>query len=400
MNEDYPVRFSVDYPDRPLNRLTTAFRVFTVIPIAIVMATIGGIASGGGYEGSGNAQTVVIGGTGLLFLPPLLMILFREKYPRWWFDWNLELLRFTNRIGTYVALMNDRYPSTDERQWVELDFPYPDAKRDLNRWLPLVKWFLAIPHYIVLFLLYLATDRRGDLRVVRNPVHRPLPARHLRLRRGSNPLAQPRGRLCLHPHHGPLPAVLDGPAGARAAARPRAPGVGGNPMSTPSRWDAPAGQPREPRESRCRAGGVRRRALRRRRSGHRSPPRLERSALDRGGRAASTRVPALDGPQRGPPCPRRGGGPLRLVRPALRSEAGRTWDGMPAFSPRLSQSRPLGTTSRRPHSQPRSAPQPGAQPPLATSSARRGTGSISANSATTRAGAESRQCQWPASDRC
>jgi hypothetical protein len=157
VNEDYPVRFSVDYPDRPLNRLTTAFRVFTVIPIGIVMATIGGIASGGGYEGSGNAQTVAIGGTGLLFLPPLLMIVFREKYPRWWYDWNLELLRFTNRIGTYVALMSDRYPSTDERQWVELDFPYPDAKRDLNRWLPLVKWFLAIPHYIVLFLLYLAT---------------------------------------------------------------------------------------------------------------------------------------------------------------------------------------------------------------------------------------------------
>ena len=157
MNEDYPVRFSVDYPDRPLNRLTTAFRVFTVIPIAIVMATIGGVATHGGYQGSGDAQTIAIGGTGLLFLPPLLMILFREKYPRWWFDWNLELLRFTNRIGTYVALMNDRYPSTDERQWVELDFPYPDAKRDLNRWLPLVKWFLAIPHYIVLFLLYLAT---------------------------------------------------------------------------------------------------------------------------------------------------------------------------------------------------------------------------------------------------
>jgi uncharacterized protein DUF4389 len=157
VNEDYPVRFSVDYPDRPLNRLTTAFRVFTVIPIAIVMATIGGIASGGGYEGSGDARMVAIGGTGLLFLPPLLMIVFREKYPRWWYDWNLELLRFTNRIGTYVALMNDRYPSTDERQWVELDFPYPDAKRDLNRWLPLVKWFLAIPHYIVLFLLYLAT---------------------------------------------------------------------------------------------------------------------------------------------------------------------------------------------------------------------------------------------------
>jgi hypothetical protein len=154
MNEDYPVRFAVEYPDRPLNRLTTAFRIFTVIPIGIVLGAIGGYS--GGWEGNGDAQTVAIGGAGLLFLPPLLMILFREKYPRWWYDWNLELLRFTNRVGTYVALMNDRYPSTDERQWVELDFPYPDAKRDLNRWLPLVKWFLAIPHYIVLFLLYIA----------------------------------------------------------------------------------------------------------------------------------------------------------------------------------------------------------------------------------------------------
>jgi hypothetical protein len=155
MNEDHPVRLSVEYPDRPLDRLATAFRIFTVIPIAIVAGTIGGFESSGGYEGS-DAPTIVIGGTGLLFLPPLLMIVFREKYPRWWYDWNLELLRFTNRVGTYLALMNDRYPSTDEQQWVRLDFPYPDAKRDLNRWLPLVKWLLAIPHYIVLFFLYLA----------------------------------------------------------------------------------------------------------------------------------------------------------------------------------------------------------------------------------------------------
>ena len=153
---DHPVRFSVEYPDRPLDRLTTAFRIFTVIPIAIVLASIGGYAGGGDYDG-GGASTVVIGGTGLLFFPPLLMILFREKYPSWWYDWNLELLRFSNRVGTYFALMSDRYPSTDERQWVQLDFPYPDAKRDLNRWLPLVKWLLAIPHYIVLFFLYLAT---------------------------------------------------------------------------------------------------------------------------------------------------------------------------------------------------------------------------------------------------
>ena len=156
MNEEHPVRFSVDYPDRTLNRVSTAFRIFAVIPIAIVLGSIGGY-SGSEYDAGSDASTVVIGGIGLLFLPPLLMILFREKYPRWWFDWNLELLRFSNRVGTYVALMNDRYPSTDEHQWVRLEFPYPDAKQDLNRWLPLVKWLLAIPHYIVLFFLYLAT---------------------------------------------------------------------------------------------------------------------------------------------------------------------------------------------------------------------------------------------------
>jgi hypothetical protein len=155
MSDDHPVRFSADYPDHPLNRVSSAFRIFAVIPIAIVLSSIGGYtASAGGY-GHGEPETIVIAGTGLLFLPPLLMILLRQKYPRWWFDWNLELLRFSNRVGTYVALMSDRYPSTDEEQWVHLELPYPDAERELNRWLPLVKWLLAIPHYIVLFFLYI-----------------------------------------------------------------------------------------------------------------------------------------------------------------------------------------------------------------------------------------------------
>ena len=148
----HPVTFSVDYPDRPLNRLSSAFRIFTVIPIWIVLASIGGY-SASFADGTSNARTIAIGGTGLLFVPPLLMILFRQKYPRWWFDWNLQLLRFTSRVGIYLALMDDRYPATDETQSVHLDFPYPDVTYDLNRWLPLVKWFLAIPHYIVLFFL-------------------------------------------------------------------------------------------------------------------------------------------------------------------------------------------------------------------------------------------------------
>src|SRR6266852_1695666 len=147
----YPVRFSVEYPDRELNRLTTAFRLIVAIPILILAGSIGGHE--GSYAGSQHGWGVAGGTGGLLFLAPLLMILFRQKYPRWWFDWNLELLRFTNRVTVYVALMDDHYPSTDEEQSVHLDFPYPDVPRELNRWLPLVKWFLAIPHYVVLFFL-------------------------------------------------------------------------------------------------------------------------------------------------------------------------------------------------------------------------------------------------------
>jgi hypothetical protein len=149
----YPVQFAVDYPDRPLNRLTTAFRPIVAIPILIVLATIGGASAEWG--GPTRDYSVATFG-GILFLPTLLMMVFRHKYPRWWFDFNLELQRFTNRVGAYVALMHDRYPSTDEQQYVTLDIPYPDAGRDLNRWLPLVKWLLAIPHYIVLAFLWLA----------------------------------------------------------------------------------------------------------------------------------------------------------------------------------------------------------------------------------------------------
>jgi hypothetical protein len=151
MDASYPVQFSVDYPERPLNRLTTLFRIFTVIPIAIVLGTVS--ASTYQWSSRTNMNVIIAGVGGLLFVGPLLMILFRQKYPRWWFDWNQELLRFSNRVSAYLALMDDHYPSTDEEQSVHLDFPYPDVPRELNRWLPLVKWFLAIPHYVVLFFL-------------------------------------------------------------------------------------------------------------------------------------------------------------------------------------------------------------------------------------------------------
>jgi Domain of unknown function (DUF4389) len=151
---DYPLTFSVDYPDRSLNRLTTAFRIFTIIPIAILAATLEGGSSGA--QVGGEAVRYAGGGVGILVIPVVLMLLFRKKYPRWWYDWNLQLTRFSNRIVVYFALMDDRYPSTDEQQAVHLDFPYPDAEHDLRRAEPLVKWLLAIPHYIVLILLTIA----------------------------------------------------------------------------------------------------------------------------------------------------------------------------------------------------------------------------------------------------
>jgi len=150
----YPVNLSVEYPDRPLVRLSTAFRIFVAIPIMIVLGTVSG-TTWSFYSSSGTVH-VVAGAGGVLFLGPLLMILFRQKYPRWWFDWNLELQRFTNRVLVYVLLMDDRYPSTDQEQGLRLDYVYPDVPRELNRFLPLVKWLLVIPHFIVLAFLWIA----------------------------------------------------------------------------------------------------------------------------------------------------------------------------------------------------------------------------------------------------
>jgi Domain of unknown function (DUF4389) len=150
MDESYPLTYAVDYPDRELNRLSTFFRIFTVIPIAIVLGTVAHATYGG-------KEAVYVAAGGVLFAGPLLMILFRQKYPRWWFDWNRELLRFSLRVHTYLVLMSDIYPSTDEQQWVRLEMEYPNVEADLSRGMPLVKWFLAIPHYIVLFFLGIAS---------------------------------------------------------------------------------------------------------------------------------------------------------------------------------------------------------------------------------------------------
>lgn len=157
----YAARLDIDYPEK-LDRVTTFFRLIWIIPIMIILTLL---------SSSGGTTTKVISDTGEtisewtssgagiaggLFLATMLMIVFRTKYPRWWFDFAREFARFGTRVGAYLALLTDQYPSTDEEQTVHLDIDYPDAEEDLNRWLPLVKWLLAFPHYIVLLFLFIA----------------------------------------------------------------------------------------------------------------------------------------------------------------------------------------------------------------------------------------------------
>jgi len=152
-SSSYPAKLSIDYPDRDLNRLTTFFRVFTAIPIAIIICLLSSAEFGGDEPGKWSYQYAA---AGLVVLPIVLMLLFRQKYPRWWFDWNVALTKFGARVAAYIDLLTDVYPSTDEEQSVHIEIAYPDAEKELNRWLPLVKWFLAIPHYIILAFLWFA----------------------------------------------------------------------------------------------------------------------------------------------------------------------------------------------------------------------------------------------------
>jgi hypothetical protein len=151
MGTTYPATLSIDYPEK-LSRLTTFFRLIVAIPILIIF----GLLSANGAAAQGNANNSSFNpsiGAGLVFVPLILMILFRRKYPKWWFDWNLAFTRFSTRIAAYLLLLRDEYPSTDDEQAVHLELAYPDAATELNRWLPLVKWLLAFPHYIILIAL-------------------------------------------------------------------------------------------------------------------------------------------------------------------------------------------------------------------------------------------------------
>ena len=154
----FPANLEIDYPGAQ-SRLKTLFRGILVLPILFILALISGGGSGSGNESAmneSNQQMLQSSGGGIafgLFAATALMIVFRQVYPLWWFTFNLELKRFTTRIGAYILLLTDKYPSTVDAQSVHLDVQYPDVKKDLNQLLPLVKWILAIPHFVVLIVL-------------------------------------------------------------------------------------------------------------------------------------------------------------------------------------------------------------------------------------------------------
>jgi hypothetical protein len=150
--QGHPATLTIDYPDGPRNRLTCFFRLFTAIPILVL---VGLFVTGNVSWRADNGAFQAYSGTWFIVVPTVLMILFRRKYPRWWFDFNLNLTKFVMRVAAYVDLLRDEYPSTDEDQSVHVDIPYPDAARGLRRWLPLFKWIMAIPHVIVLGFLYI-----------------------------------------------------------------------------------------------------------------------------------------------------------------------------------------------------------------------------------------------------
>ncbi len=149
----YPVSFDVEYPEDKRNRLTVLFRGILAVPVLLLLEMF--INSSSAYSGDTSTQAFVTVG-GFLFLPTLLLLLFRHRYPRWWFDFNVNLLAFTMRVMMYVYLLRDEYPSTEDRQALDLMLVYPDAKKDLSRGMPLIKWLLVIPHYVVLAVLGIA----------------------------------------------------------------------------------------------------------------------------------------------------------------------------------------------------------------------------------------------------
>jgi hypothetical protein len=133
------------------NRVTALFRIILVVPMAIFLAAF--TPSVADLE-SGDLNSLY---AGFFALPVGLAIVFRQVYPSYLLAFNEALLSLQTRVNAYVVLLTDEYPSIEENDVVSVTFPEVDAKA-LNRWLPLIKWLLAIPLYLVgiVYIVYAA----------------------------------------------------------------------------------------------------------------------------------------------------------------------------------------------------------------------------------------------------
>jgi len=136
------IETQIDVTMTERNRTSALFRLILVVPIAIFVAAF--TPSVAGLD-SGDMNSL---NAGFFALPVALAIVFRQVYPSYLLSFNEALLSLQTRVNAYVCLLTDEYPSIEDNDVVSVTFPEVDAKA-LNRWLPLVKWFLAIPLYVV-----------------------------------------------------------------------------------------------------------------------------------------------------------------------------------------------------------------------------------------------------------
>ena len=186
MIDRYPVQLDIEYGDGYRNRLTTTFRWVLAIPLLVL---------------------ALAAGVGHITVAPFLMILFRKRYPHWMFHHQLALAGLEARIAAYVTFLTDEYPSSDEPQSVHLDMQYPDDEARLRRFLPLVKWFLATPHYFVLLGSVCDCHPNRRYRLGGDTHYRPIPSMALQLHRRNHALGAQSNCVRSFPSHRSLPPV-------------------------------------------------------------------------------------------------------------------------------------------------------------------------------------------------
>ena len=133
----------VDLDNRDKN--TALFRVFLAVPVLIFLSSFSEFAD--------NLPGVI---GGFLILPVVLSLLFRNVYPSYVLAFNKALLELSNRINAYLLLLTDEYPSIEANQKVRLIYPEIEGGKKLSPWMPLIKWFLAIPLFLlgVIYAIY------------------------------------------------------------------------------------------------------------------------------------------------------------------------------------------------------------------------------------------------------